>query len=90
MLCVVRNPCCAVSHGLECPESYAGRLQAKVTGRTIDFMISSSPGSGLLICRRRYFSFAGRGMSLEEANWRQWRRIFIPWHDKTFAACEER
>ena len=70
--CVVRNPCRAAFHGPECRESDARPLQTKVTGRNIDFTISSSPGSGQLIYRRRGIGFVGRSIrSLEEANWRQ-------------------
>ena len=89
--CVVCNPCRAASHGPECRESDARRLHTKVAGWNIDFMISTSPGSGQLIYRRHGIGFVGRSIrSLEDANWRQWRRILIPRHDKTFAACEER
>ena len=80
--CVVRKPRFAASHVPECLESDTRRLQTKITGRHID-----STGSGLL----SDFSYAGCSTSpLEEAYWRQWRQIFIPWYGKTFVACEEK
>ena len=83
---MVRSPRVATSHGLECRESDAASLETKITGRHIDFMISTGAGSGLL----NDFSIVGyfSTLSLEEAYW-LWRRIFIPWHGKTFAACKE-
>ena len=87
--CVVCDPYVALSHGLECRECDARRLQAEVTGRSIDF---TWPGSGLLIFgRRRDFNLTARIVaSLEEANCRQWGGILIPWYGETFAACKER
>ena len=88
--CMICDPFDASSHGLECRECVTRHLEAKVTGRNINF--STWPGNGLLNFRRRHdFSFAGRSItSLEEANWRQCRGIYIPWHSETFATCEER
>ena len=85
--CVVRKPRLAASHRPECRESNTRRLKTKLTGRHINFIISTGASSGLL----SDFSYAGCSFpSLEEAYWRQWRRIFIPWYGKTFAVCEEK